>query len=166
MDYLQLLRSDAAGNSASEREITDRKVSALKAMQKNEGGQARIMIVLSSLNRDSYREISTKPPTLASFKESGSIEYTAAVAIMLWRFAGINTKNLQLDPDVDRPDGAVIRARIVKNRYGISDRTVWMLHNKEHDHIAAMSYDDMVTKGYVSAVDSTEDDDEDDDFDC
>lgn len=156
IDYLQLLRSDAAGANASEREITDRKVAALKAMQKNDGGQARIMIVLSSLNRDSYREISTKPPTLASFKESGSIEYTAAVAIMLWRFAGTKER----DPDVDRPDGAVIRARIVKNRYGRADRTVWILHNKERDLVESMAYQDMVNRGYIDAVDDTEAEDE------
>ena len=162
IDYLQLLRSDAAGANASEREITDRKVSALKAMQKNEGGQARIMIVLSSLNRDSYKDKAAMntTPTLASFKESGSIEYTAAVAIMLWRFAGIHTKTTDLDADRNDPDGAVIRARIVKNRYGRADRTVWILHNKERDYIESMSYQDMTTRGYVDAVDDTEAEDE------
>jgi len=158
IDYLQLLRSEAAGNNASEREITDRKVSALKAMQKNESGQARIMIVLSSLNREAYRDkaATNTTPTLASFKESGSIEYTAAVAIMLWRFAGIHTKTVDIDADQNDPDGAVIRARIVKNRYGRADRTVWILHNKEVDHVESMAYQDMVTRGYVDAVDDTE----------
>lgn len=150
IDYLQLLRSDAAGKNASEREITDAKVRALKAMQKNDG-DPRIMIVLSAFSRDAYRDVTVTPPTMAAFKESGSIEYAAAVCIALWRFAGIKKKGDWLvEPDADEPGGSVIRARIVKNRYGRADRTVWMEHVKLFDYVKTHSYKEMQDRGLVA----------------
>lgn len=160
IDYLQLLRSDAAGKNVSEREITDCKVRALKAMQRNDG-DPRIMLVLSSFGRDAYRDVSTTAPTMAAYKESGSVEYAAAVCIALWRFAGIKKKGDWLvEPDQDDPEASVIRARIVKNRYGRADRTVWMKHVKLFDYVETMTYKDMQARGLVA---EGPDDDQDDD---
>lgn len=157
IDYLQLLRSDTAGPNASEREVTDCKVRALKAMQQN-NGDPRIMVVLSSFNREVYKDVSQVAPTMAAFKESGSIEYTAAVCVALWRFAGVKRKGeWAIEPDVDKPEKSVIRARLVKNRYGQADRTVWMVHHKLFDYVETMSYEDMQSRGLVAEDPDNED---------
>ena len=72
IDYLQVIKPDINVKGASLREYIDNNISELKKMQSNNN---LIMILISSFNRTNY----TASVDFSSFKETGSIEYTADV---------------------------------------------------------------------------------------
>ena len=81
VDYLQILSPRDPGMKASDKQIVDDNVRELCAIR----DQERVMILLiSALNRFSYN----RPISLESFKESGSIEYSADV-ILGMQYRGI-----------------------------------------------------------------------------
>ena len=99
IDYLQLLPPDAA-ERLSDKEILDRSVAAFRRMCMEYGAS---ILAISSLNRASYGSSVDMP----SFKESGSIEYTA---------------DLLLGMKADKNYGDITRVElsVIKNRYGMS----------------------------------------------
>ena len=146
LDYLQLLRSETASNS--EREITDAKLRALKAMQReNDEHGARIVMCISSFGRDFYKEsggradTQLKPPTMGAWKESGNVEYTAAVCLALWRWAG------NKDYEADEP-GAV-RCNCLKNRYGRTSNTFFYM-DFQKDTAHNKKYQEMIDEGLIN----------------
>ena len=81
IDYLQLIAAPAGKNYPSDKAVVDANLLALK----NLIIQYRVPIIcISSLNRSSY----TEAVDMASFKESGGIEYTADILIGL-NYAGL-----------------------------------------------------------------------------
>ena len=74
VDYLQLLRSP--DERMSDKRATDVNVSDLRMMAKELG---TAVVVISSINRASYNE----GAGLESFKESGMVEYSADLALIL-----------------------------------------------------------------------------------
>ena len=77
VDYLQLAKYDEPGKSFTDLQEINNKVAHLKHIVDK---YKLPMIVISSLNRETYKDNSKNKPTpinLSSFKGSGEIEYTA-----------------------------------------------------------------------------------------
>ncbi|MGN1478463.1 MAG: DnaB-like helicase C-terminal domain-containing protein [Acutalibacteraceae bacterium] len=123
VDYLQILMSD--NERASDKQNVDKAVFMLKSLSR----ELDIPVVaISSFNRESY----DAPVTLASFKESGAIEYSADVLIGL-QYSGIETadtgkktdkaaslQSLKKSNDDKARKGEYIQIdfKVLKNRHG------------------------------------------------
>lgn len=123
IDYLQLLAPADPHNT--DKQNTDRAVLELKRMSRD----FRIpVLAISSFNRDNY----TAPVNLASFKESGAIEYSSDVLIGL-QYTGMDYRDGEADKAREKrirelfkemenaaKDGGEqqIQVKILKNRNG------------------------------------------------
>lgn len=103
VDYLQLVPVEDSKASAKER--VDEIILSLKQFQRATNST---LIVISSLNRAACQ---TGATNLFSFKESGSIEYSADV---VWLIERVDDENISLDKDSPRQ----IRLKCAKNRHG------------------------------------------------
>jgi len=119
IDYLQILAPNLADARATDKQNVDRAVHALKCLSRD---TKTSIIAISSFNRDNYNA----PVNLASFKESGAIEYSSDVLIGL-QLAGMDT--LSQSPDrradtlrqIEEKKGSPtrqIQLKILKNRNG------------------------------------------------
>ena len=79
VDYLQILSSCTENRNATERQKNDENINELSGLS-NKYDLA--VFVISSLNRESYRE-EQKSLRMDSFKETGGIEYSASVILGL-----------------------------------------------------------------------------------
>lgn len=104
IDYLQIISPDDP--RSSDKQNTDRAVKELKIISRDFDIP---VIVISSLNRGGYEKVE-----MASFKESGAIEYSSDILIGLEYMAG-QEENRQL---IERGIGIPIKCRILKNRNG------------------------------------------------
>jgi len=94
IDYVQIIAPAEEDRRASDKQITDRNVLALKRMSRD----YNIPVVgISSFNRDNY----TSPVNLTSFKESGAIEYSSDVLIGL-QYAGMDYAEGEKDAERDK----------------------------------------------------------------
>ena len=109
VDYLQILAPRDSLLKASDKQIVDDNVRELCKIRDQ---QNVIILLISALNRVSYdREL-----TLASFKESGSIEYSADV-ILGMQYQGIESpKFSQESAKAQRP--RALELTLLKMRYG------------------------------------------------
>lgn len=102
VDYLQLVRTERAGNRTEEVGTVSR---ALHTLAQKHGV---LVIALSQLSRpDKTRGGDLVAPTLADLRESGQIEQDADVVLLLYK--------LNNDPNSDR------RLKVAKNKEGIVD---------------------------------------------
>ena len=76
VDYLQILDAPEGLQFLSDKQITDKNVKSLKILSRDFN---TVVIGISSFNRDNY----SAPVNMASFKESGAIEYSSDVLIGL-----------------------------------------------------------------------------------
>ena len=109
VDYLQILAPREATLHASDKQIVDDNVRELCKMRDQMGV---IILLISALNRVSYN----RPITLNSFKESGSIEYSADV-ILGMQYQEISKKNFSLDSAKARRPRE-LELTVLKMRYG------------------------------------------------
>lgn len=79
VDYLQILSSCTGNRNATERQKNDENINELSGLS-NKYDLA--VFVISSLNRESYRE-EQRSLRMDSFKETGGIEYSASVILGL-----------------------------------------------------------------------------------
>lgn len=127
IDYLQILAPE--DTRASDKQNTDSAVLKLKRLSRD---FKTPIIGISSFNRDNYK----KPVSMASFKESGAIEYSSDVLIGL-QFAkqrdvdehNKTKKNnepvLVVDADAEKAkDPRKIELKILKNRNGATGGSV------------------------------------------
>lgn len=127
IDYLQILAPE--DKRASDKQNTDSAVLKLKRLSRD---FKTPIIGISSFNRDNYK----KPVSMASFKESGAIEYSSDVLIGL-QFAkqrdvdehNKTKKNnepvLVVDADAEKAkDPRKIELKILKNRNGATGGSV------------------------------------------
>lgn len=108
IDYLQLIPPEE-GFYRSEKERVDRVCSDLRRIARDLDCP---IVVVSSLHRPAYQK--EDKPSLASFKESGGIEYTADLAIVM-------TEDKEETNNLTKTNGRPIRRivlKIVKNRNG------------------------------------------------
>lgn len=109
VDYLQILAPQESTLHASDKQIVDDNVRELCKMRDQMGV---IILLISALNRVSYN----RPITLDSFKESGSIEYSADV-ILGMQYQEIHKKNFLLDAAKARRPRE-LELTVLKMRYG------------------------------------------------
>lgn len=129
IDYLQILSAPNNDKYLSDKMKTDDNVLELKRISRDHGIP---IIGISSFNRDNYNE----PVNLASFKESGAIEYSSDVLIGL-QYAGMDyqdgetetnrrkrVRELYNKAQQDAKDGLPIQIelKILKNRNGTKGR--------------------------------------------
>lgn len=129
IDYLQIIAP--ADVRATDKQNTDKAVLELKRLSRD---YAIPVIGISSFNRDNY----TAPVNLASFKESGAIEYSSDVLIGL-QYAGMDYQEGEADKSREKrlrelmksviADGAKgrpqkIQVKILKNRNGSKGDTL------------------------------------------
>ena len=109
VDYLQILAPREAAMKASDKQIVDDNVRELCKIRDQ---QQVIILLISALNRISYN----RAITLESFKESGSIEYSADV-ILGMQYQGIEKKNFSLE-DAKAKSPRNLELTLLKMRYG------------------------------------------------
>lgn len=109
VDYLQILAPREAALRSSDKQIIDDIVRELCRIRDQ---QQVIILLISALNRVSYN----RPITLESFKESGSIEYSADV-ILGMQYHGIDRKGFSLEEAKNRRPRE-LDLTLLKMRYG------------------------------------------------
>ena len=129
IDYLQIIAP--ADMRATDKQNTDKAVLELKRLSRDYGIP---VIGISSFNRDNY----TAPVNLASFKESGAIEYSSDVLIGL-QYSGMDYQESEADKAREKrlrelmksviADGKngkpqKIQVKILKNRNGSKGDTL------------------------------------------
>lgn len=109
LDYLQIMPTPGGLRFDGIKDKVDWNLSELRRLARDLKSP---VLVISSQNRESYK--GNKPPTLASLKESGGVEYTADAVICLYR----NKKESErLTGNFGKPTVRV-EARVLKQRNG------------------------------------------------
>ena len=89
IDYIQIIAPPESKHSLTDKQVVDKNVTELKRISRD----YKIPVIgISSFNRDNY----TEPVNLASFKESGAIEYSSDVLIGL-QYDGMDYKDGESD---------------------------------------------------------------------
>ena len=129
VDYLQILGADSEefGRKLDERTKTNAIIYALKqlAMELD-----TTVIVVSAFNRASA---GNTEPRLSAFKESGTIEYTADLALVLSRKPGGKTDENGFfvdDEKDDQPRNMILS--VLKNRHGKSGKHIAFEFDSKH----------------------------------
>ncbi len=115
LDYLQIIPPGKDAPDAL-RERIDANLSDLRRLSRDLKSP---VLVVSTLNRGAYGEPS-KPPSMVALKESGGIEYSADVVIILWRNETAS-EEMETDRKGRRPADPIrvrIEAHVLKNRNG------------------------------------------------
>ena len=113
IDYLQILAP--VDMKATDKQNTDRAVLELKRISRD---YETPVIAISSFNRENY----AAPVSLASFKESGAIEYSSDVLFGL-QFKGAGSKDFNADTEKQK-DPREIELKILKNRNGATGAVI------------------------------------------
>lgn len=108
IDYLQIIAP--ADIRATDKQNTDKAVSELKRLSRY---YSIPVIGISSFNRDNY----ISPVNLASFKESGAIEYSSDVLIGL-QYEGMDYREGEQDKDRQKRIREIIKISAEKGRSG------------------------------------------------
>ncbi|PKE20726.1 DnaB-like helicase C-terminal domain-containing protein [Macrococcoides caseolyticum] len=132
IDYLQILAPYS--ERATDKQNTDKAVLELKRLSRD---KKIPVIAISSLNRMSYND----PISMASFKESGAIEYSSDVLLGL-QFKGVEknkqwSENPQQKFDVDKAKEKQVREielKILKNRNGMTGGVVDFEYTPKFNH--------------------------------
>lgn len=119
LDYLQLVAPVRAG--MTEKQTADAAVAMLKQLARR---YEMPVIAASSLNREAYRPGSAEPG-LSAFKESGSVEYSADLLLVL-----------KYRTDADRENKTAPRhlaLTILKNRFGATGESIPLDYEPEKE---------------------------------
>ena len=108
IDYIQIL-APYENRITTDKQNMDKSVLELKRLARDFNA---VVIGISSLNRMSYND----PVTMAAFKESGAIEYSADVLIGL-QLAGVGSDKFDVDM-AKQENPRKIEVKILKNRNG------------------------------------------------
>lgn len=119
LDYLQLVAPARAG--MTEKQTTDAAVAMLKQLARR---YDMPVIAASSLNREAYRPGSAEPG-MSAFKESGSVEYSADLLLVL---------KYRTDADRENKTGPRrLALTILKNRFGATGESVPLDYEPEKE---------------------------------
>ena len=119
LDYLQLIAPARAG--MTEKQTADAAVAMLKQLARR---YDMPVVAASSLNREAYRPGSTEPG-MSAFKESGSVEYSADLLLVL-----------KYRTDADRENKTAPRhlaLTILKNRFGATGESIPLDYEPEKE---------------------------------
>lgn len=109
IDYLQILKAAEGDERATDKQVVDHNVTALKQLSRDFD---ITVCAVSSLNRENYRN----KISMSAFKESGAIEYGSDVLIGL-QFMGAGEVGFDID-EAKTKDPREIEFCILKNRNG------------------------------------------------
>lgn len=109
IDYVQILKAAEGDERATDKQIVDHNVTALKQLSRDFDIP---VCAVSSLNRENYKQ----KINMAAFKESGAIEYGSDVLIGL-QFRGAGGSDFDVD-EARAKDPREIEFCILKNRNG------------------------------------------------
>lgn len=119
LDYLQLVAPARAG--MTEKQTADAAVAMLKQLARR---YEMPVIAASSLNREAYRPGSAEPG-LSAFKESGSVEYSADLLLVL---------KYRTDADKEIKTGPRhLALTILKNRFGATGESIPLDYEPEKE---------------------------------
>ena len=105
IDYLQIIAP--VDVHFTDKQNTDRAVCALKKLSRS---HEAVILAISSFNRENYNT----PATMASFKESGGIDYSADVLLGL-QAKGAGSRGFDLESEKQK-DPRELELKILKNR--------------------------------------------------
>ena len=111
IDYLQLIAPEEGQERATPKQVIDKAVMELKRISRD---HKTPVIAISSLNRQSYQD----EANMASFKESGAIEYSSDVLIGL-QLKGVGPKDFDADA-AKAKNPREIELVVLKNRNGMA----------------------------------------------
>lgn len=115
IDYLQIIAAKPEDKHATDKQNTDKAVLELKRISRD---FKTPVFAISSFNRDNY----SQSANMASFKESGAIEYSSDVLIGLQLY-GTGTKGFDINEAFEQ-DNRDIELIILKNRRGKKNQKV------------------------------------------
>lgn len=119
LDYLQVVAPARAG--MTEKQTADAAVAMLKQLARR---YELPIVAASSLNREAYRPGSAEPG-LSAFKESGSVEYSADVLLML---------KYRTEADKEPKTGPRhLALTVLKNRFGATGQAVPLEYEPEKE---------------------------------
>ena len=122
IDYLQLLAP--YDSRASDKQNVDKAILELKRISRDFN---TVILVISSFNRTNYNT----SPTLSSFKESGSVEYSCDVLIGLF-FNGLGEDGFNIDEArLKNPRDIILK--IIKNRNGEAGKMLRFSFDAAHN---------------------------------
>lgn len=119
LDYLQLVAPVRAG--MTEKQTADAAVAMLKQLARR---YEMPVIAASSLNREAYRPGSAEPG-LSAFKESGSVEYSADLLLVL-KYRTDADKEIKIGP-------RHLALTILKNRFGATGESIPLDYEPEKE---------------------------------
>lgn len=129
IDYLQIMAAfTEERRTYTDKQAVDKNILELKRLSRN-----YTIIAVSSFNRDSY----TEPVTLASFKESGAIEYTSDVLIGL-QYSGMDYQTAGGKRETENAHAARVQTEVIKvqqdrgKRGEAQDIQLKVLKNRNH----------------------------------
>lgn len=125
VDYLQILAPRDTLLKATDKQIVDDNVRELCNMRDQ---QNVIILLISALNRGSY----DRGPTLSSFKESGSIEYSADVILGMQYQGNDDAKFSQEAAKAQNP--RQLELTLLKMRYGQDGVRIPLLFYSENSY--------------------------------
>jgi len=137
LDYLQILPTPADVRVDGIKDKVDFNLSELRRLARDLKSP---VLVISSENREAYKESKTRP-SLVALKESGGIEYSADAVLCLWRDPD-ESDNMERTREAGRRSGPQtirVEARVLKNRNG-------ELASIKLDFVPAWSFFDSVGK--------------------
>lgn len=130
VDYLQILSGDSGSRFVSDKSVVDSNIRVFTSLATE---QHLPVLVVSAFNRSNYRyEVS-----MESFKESGSIEYSADV-ILGMQLSAIRTKDFDINKEKSKTPRDV-ELVILKQRYGSSGNTIPMQYFPANDYFKEVS---------------------------
>ena len=119
LDYLQLVAPPRPG--MTEKQTADAAVAALKQLARH---YDMPVVAASSLNREAYRPGSVDPG-MSAFKESGSVEYSADLLLLL---------KYRTDADKERQDSPRrLALTVLKNRFGKTGENIPLDYEPEKE---------------------------------
>ena len=119
LDYLQLVAPARAG--MTEKQTADAAVAMLKQLARR---YDMPVVAASSLNREAYRPGSAEP-SLSAFKESGSVEYSADLLLLL---------KYRTEADKEQKAGSRrLALTILKNRFGATGENIPLDYEPEKE---------------------------------
>ena len=120
LDYLQLVAPARAG--MTEKQTADAAVAMLKQLARR---YDMPVMAASSLNREAYRPGSAEPG-LSAFKESGSVEYSADLLLLLLKYRTEADKEPKAGP-------RRLALTILKNRFGATGESIPLDYEPEKE---------------------------------
>lgn len=115
IDYLQIIAPKPEDKHATDKQRTDDAVTELKIISRD---YKTPVFAISSFNRDNY----SQSANMASFKESGAIEYSSDVLLGLQLY-GMGTKGFDINEAFDQ-EPRDVELIILKNRRGKKNQKV------------------------------------------